>query len=59
MLTNTVIFVSEVAAFVLDIGPGDLMISVEVDVSDDGTGLSVEITSDGVDIAALALVDGS
>ena len=57
MVAITVILAAVIAAFVLDIGPGDSTISAAADVSDDGDHISVEITSGGGDIDGLAVVD--
>ena len=57
MVAITVILAAVIAAFVLDIGPGDSTITAAADVSDDGTDITVEITSGGGDIDGLAIVD--
>ena len=57
MVAITVILAAVIAAFVLDIGPGDSTISAAADVSDDGDHITVEITSGGGDIDGLAVVD--
>ena len=59
MVAITVILAAVIAAFVLDIGPGDSTITAAADVSDDGDHISVEITSGGGDIDGLAVIDRS
>ena len=59
MVAITVILAAVIAAFVLDIGPGDSTITAAADVSDDGDDITVEITSGGGDIDGLAVVDRS
>ena len=60
MVAITVILAAVIAAFVLDIGPGDSTITAAADVSDNGEDeIYVEITSGGGDIDGLAIVDGS
>ena len=57
MVAITVILAAVIAAFVLDIGPGDSTITAAADVSDDGEEITVEITSGGGDIDGLAIVN--
>ena len=57
MVAITVILAAVIAAFVLDIGPGDSTISAAADVSFDGDDVVVEVTSGGGDLDGLALVD--
>ena len=57
MVAITVILAAVIAAFVLDIGPGDSTITAAADVSDDGEDITVEITSGGGDIDGLAIVN--
>ena len=59
MVAITVILAAVIAAFVLDIGPGDSTISAAADVSADDDNVIVEVTSGGGDIDGLALVDSS
>ena len=61
MVAITVILAAVIAAFVLDIGPGDSTISAAADVSFDSDAgeVDVEITSGGGDLDGLALVDSS
>ena len=59
MVAITVILAAVIAAFVLDIGPGDSTISAAADVSDDGDEITVEINSGGGDIEGLAIVDST
>ena len=61
MVAITVILAAVIAAFVLDIGPGDATISAAADVSqgEDSESVEVEITSGGGDIDGLALVDST
>ena len=59
MVAITVILAAVIAAFVLDIGPGDSTLSAAADLSveDEGTDIHVEITSGGGDMDGVALVD--
>ena len=61
MVAITVILAAVIAAFVLDIGPGDATVSAAADVSvgdDEGEEIAVvEVTSGGGDLDGLALVD--
>ena len=59
MVAITVILAAVIAAFVLDIGPGDSTISAAADVSFDSEAehVDVEVTSGGGDLDGLALVD--
>ena len=59
MVAITVILAAVIAAFVLDIGPGDSTISAAADVSVEGDSdeIHVEITSGGGDMDGIALVD--
>ena len=57
MVAITVILAAVIAAFVLDIGPGDSTLSAAADVSFDGDDAVVEVTSGGGDLDGLALVD--
>ena len=62
MVAITVILAAVIAAFVLDIGPGDSTISAAADVSEHAEDeIAVEITSGGGDLDGLAIVasDGS
>ena len=61
MVAITVILAAVIAAFVLDIGPGDSTISAAADVSADDGDVDVEITSGGGDLDGVALIgdDGS
>ena len=59
MVAITVILAAVIAAFVLDIGPGDSTISAAADVSLDDDDVKVEVTSGGGDLDGLALVDSS
>ena len=62
MVAITVILAAVIAAFVLDIGPGDSTISAAADVSEhEEDEIAVEITSGGGDLDGLAIVasDGS
>ena len=62
MVAITVILAAVIAAFVLDIGPGDATVSAAADVSVDTNADNdeiaiVEVTSGGGDLDGLALVD--
>ena len=57
MVAITVILAAVIAAFVLDIGPGDTTISASADVSTDGDELVVEVTSGGGDMDQLVAID--
>ena len=59
MVAITVILAAVIAAFVLDIGPGDSTLSAAADVSfdDEDNVVEVEVTSGGGDLDGLALVD--
>ena len=57
MVAITVILAAVIAAFVLDIGPGDTTISAAADVSTDGDDLVVEVTSGGGDMDQLVAID--
>ena len=57
MVAITVILAAVIAAFVLDIGPGDTTISASADVSTDGDHLVVEVTSGGGDMDQLVAID--
>ena len=60
MVAITVILAAVIAAFVLDIGPGDSTISAAADVTvegDEADEIHVEITSGGGDLDGVALVD--
>ena len=60
MVAITVILAAVIAAFVLDIGPGDSTISAAADVSEHAEDeIAVEITSGGGDMEGLAIVDSS
>ena len=62
MVAITVILAAVIAAFVLDIGPGDSTLSAAADVSEhEEDEIAVEITSGGGDMEGLAIVasDGS
>lgn len=59
MVAITVILAAVIAAFVLDIGPGDSTLSAAADVSADDENVVVEVTSGGGDLDGLALVDSS
>ena len=59
MVAITVILAAVIAAFVLDIGPGDSTITAAADLSPDGEDVEVTITSGGGDLDGLALVDSS
>ena len=61
MVAITVILAAVIAAFVLDIGPGDATISAAADVSVEDDEAAYEITSGGGDLDGVALVapDGS
>ena len=59
MVAITVILAAVIAAFVLDIGPGDSTITAAADLSEDGDSVEVTITSGGGDLDGLALVDSS
>ena len=59
MVAITVILAAVIAAFVLDIGPGDSTLSAAADLEADGEDVHVEITSGGGDIDGLALIDDS
>ena len=59
MVAITVILAAVIAAFVLDIGPGDSTITAAADLSEDGDSVEVTITSGGGDLDGLALVDSN
>ena len=59
MVAITVILAAVIAAFVLDIGPGDSTLSAAADLDADEDEVDVEITSGGGDIDGLALIDDS
>ena len=59
MVAITVILAAVIAAFVLDIGPGDSTITAAADLSPDGEEVEVTITSGGGDLDGLALVDSN
>ena len=61
MVAITVILAAVIAAFVLDIGPGDATISAAADVSVEDDAAAYEITSGGGDLDGVALIgpDGS
>ena len=61
MVAITVILAAVIAAFVLDIGPGDSTLSAAADVSqgEENDSVVVEITSGGGDMDGLALVNSS
>ena len=61
MVAITVILAAVIAAFVLDIGPGDATISAAADVSVEDDEAAYEITSGGGDLDGVALIapDGS
>ena len=59
MVAITVILAAVIAAFVLDIGPGDSTITAAADLSPDGEAVEVTITSGGGDLDGLALVDSN
>ena len=59
MVAITVILAAVIAAFVLDIGPGDSTLSAAADVSADGEDIHVEITSGGGDLDGVALLNES
>ena len=61
MVAITVILAAVIAAFVLDIGPGDATITASADLEggEEANEVSVEITSGGGDMDGLALVDSS
>ena len=56
MVAITVILAAVIAAFVLDIGPGDATVTAAADISSSGSNIDVSITSGGGDLDGVALV---
>ena len=59
MVAITVILAAVIAAFVLDIGPGDSTITASADLEADGDSVEIDVTAGGGDMEGLALVDSS
>ena len=57
MVAITVILAAVIAAFVLDIGPGDSTLSATSDISEDDGDIVVEIASGGGNIDGIAAVN--
>ena len=57
MVAITVILAAVIAAFVLDIGPGDSTLSATSDISEDDGNITVEIASGGGNIDGIAAVN--
>ena len=57
MVAITVILAAVIAAFVLDIGPGDSTLSATSDISEHEDGIQVEIASGGGNIDGVAAVN--
>ena len=57
MVAITVILAAVIAAFVLDIGPGDSTLSATSDISEDDDNITVEIASGGGNIDGIAAVN--
>ena len=56
MVAITVILAAVIAAFVLDIGPGDATVTAAADISSSSNSIDVSITSGGGDLDGVALV---